>query len=458
MSILIYNVKLFGAEGEYVLVNKGRIEKVGSCSPPSAGRKIDGKGALLLPGFCDSHTHLSNIALMHGTLDLTNKKREEVLELVANECKKRKLVIGRGWDESFWERKEYLNADEIDAVCPDSMVFLIREDGHLAVVNSKVKKEYGFGDEDGIIREDEISKLSKKLHAFESLNFEYAQNFALSRGVTCVHDFATLDTMRKYMEMHLKGALKLRIFMNFYQDTFPKIKELGMHTGFGDEYLKIGALKLFSDGSIGAGNAATRYADGRVVEPFLDENNLNNIVKDANSHGIRVFTHAIGDFAIENVIKAYKGTEGNRIEHFELVRDEFLEDMPGISVSMQPNFLKWAKRGGLYHAKLGAEWLERNNPYRKIIASGIPLLFGSDCMPLDPLFGIEMATNSEYSSQRISFEEAAKAYTLGAKYMHRDLGEIKDGKLADLVAIKDGKVEFTMVEGKIEYSALMGND
>ncbi len=450
MCIVIYNVRLHGREGEYVLIKNNRIEKIGSGNLPIGSKKIDGHGALILPGFCDSHTHLSNIALMHGTLDLTNKTREEIIRLVKNECGKRKIIVGRGWDESFWERKEYLTMEELDSACSRSIVFLVREDGHLAVVNSLAKNKYGMGDENGILREDEVGKMAKSLGAFKNLDFEYAQKYALSKGVTCVHDFANVNTLRAYFRLHREGNLKLRIYANFYQEDFQRIKSLGLYSGFGDSFLRIGALKLFGDGSIGAKTAATKYADGKKVEPLLSEKKLRAIVEDANSSGIRVFTHAIGDRAIENVIKAYRGTEGNRIEHFELVRDEFLEER-NFSVAMQPNFLKWAKKGGLYHHMLGEEWLEKNNPYRKIIDSGIPMLFGSDCMPLDPLYGIKMATESEYATQRISFEEAVRAYTMGSKYMHDNLGEIKAGKIADLVAIKEGKVLFTMVDGKIQY-------
>jgi len=110
-----------------------------------------------------------------------------------------------------------------------------------------------------------------------------------------------------------------------------------------------------------------------------------------------------------------------------------------------------AKKNGLYHLALGEEWLPNNNPYRKIIDSRANLLFGSDCMPMDPLFGIKMASESEYDAQRISFEEAVRAYTIGAKYMDDKLGEIREGYIADFTAIKDDRVILTMVEGKIEY-------
>ncbi len=454
MSILLYNAKIFGnPDGEWLLIRKNIIEKIGFGNLPSASKKINLNGSLIVPGFCDSHTHLSNIALMQSEIDLTGMRRDDILETVERECKRRKRVIGRGWDESFWDDKRYLTSEDIDSVCPSKIVVLIREDGHMATLNSYTAKRFGIENDRGIVRERNLEKIMKKLKIGEKVNLDLAQDYALSKGVTCVHDFANLKTLHTYMSMRRDGKIKIRIYANFYQSTYPSIRRLGLYSGFGDEFLRIGALKLFADGSIGAGTAATKYADGKIVEPILKSHELRKIVKKANSEGMRVFTHAIGDLAISEVVEAYKDTWGNRIEHFELVRNEHLDDLSDMKVelSMQPNFLKWAKIHGLYHRMLGDFWLKNNNPYRRILMRGLNLLFGSDCMPMDPLWGIKMAISSEYDAQRISFEDAIKAYTQGAKYMSERLGKIKRGFLADLVAVNNNKVILTMVNGKILY-------
>jgi len=442
-----------GEEEGYILIKDNKIMEIGFGVAPPASQSYDLHGAEVFPGFCDTHTHLSNIALMHDTLDLTGKTREEVLKLLSKKCKEKNIVVGRGWDESFWSRKEYITREELDIACPDKIVLLIREDGHVGVVNSFVMKKFSLSN-DGILREGELEKMINHLHLFKDLNLEYAQNYALSKGITCVHDFADANTMRMYFAIHSKNLLKIRVYANFYQDSYVHFKNSGVYSGFGDSALRIGALKIFADGSIGAETSATEYKDGKKVAPILHANKIREIVKDANSHGIRVFTHAIGDFAIEEVVKGYAGTTGNRIEHFELVPEHILESKSQLEVSMQPNFLKWAKRGGLYHRKLGAHWLENNNPYRKIIDSGISLLFGSDCMPLDPLFGINLATNSEFINQRITREEAMLRYTIGSKYMNHKLGRVKRGYIADLVAVdfKSNAVILTIVDGVILYS------
>ncbi|NPA75169.1 MAG: amidohydrolase family protein [Euryarchaeota archaeon] len=445
--MLLYNLNVFGEEWEYILIRNGKIEKTGTGNLPDAGKKLNMNNALIYPGFCDAHTHLENVGLMHGTLDLTGKQRDEVLGMVERACETSARVVGRGWDESMWKDAHMLTGEELDAICPQKVVILIREDGHLAVINSRAAEICNVKSENGIIREDALSVCIKKLNLFSTVDLHYAQNYALSKGITCVHDFATLNTFKQYFKMHRRGELKIRVYASFYDDAYKLFRDAGLYSGFGDSFLKIGALKLFADGSIGAGTAATRYANGSTIAPMLDRAHLKEIVNDANAHGIRVFTHAIGDLAIESVIEAYEGTTGNRIEHFEIVRDEFLKDW--LSVCAQPNFLKWAKEGGLYHKKLGAESLLINNPYRKMLDSGMNVLFGSDCMPMDPLYGIRLATQSEYPHQRLSVDEAVRAYTLGSRYMASNLGEIKAGYLADLVAVKDDKITMTMVNGKI---------
>ena len=463
--MLLYNatIKVGDEEYEYLLIRGNRIEKIGRGNLPRASKKINLHGATVLPGFCDSHTHLSNVALQHSQLDLTGKDRNEILDIVAKECRKRKYILGRGWDESFWEKKEYISKEELDAVCREKIVFLIREDGHLAVMNSAAENKFNISTEDGIVREKDVERIMKKLKISESLDFDFAQEYALSKGITCIHDFASINTLRRYMDMHRKGKLKIRIYANFYKSSYSLLRKMGIYSGYGDSFLRIGSLKLFADGSIGAKTAATRYADGVEVKPLLSGRKLRAIVRNANSSGIAVMTHAIGDIAIEEVLRAYRETKGNRIEHFELALEEHIDALDGTSVSMQPNFLKWAKKGGLYERMLGTEWLERNNPYRRILDEGKTLLFGSDCMPMDPLFGIDLAINSEYRQQRIGLDEAIRAYTLGAKYFGSNYGELREGYMADLVVIKGDiwntrnteslKIWMTIVDGRIMYTS-----
>ena len=182
--------------------------------------------------------------------------------------------------------------------------------------------------------------------------------------------------------------------------------------------------------------------------------------------------HAIGDAAIEETISALEATEDpgaarHRIEHVELATDEQLERMAeaGIVASMQPNFHRWAGEGGLYDDRLGDERRRRSNRLRRVLEAGVPLAFGSDCMPLDPLLGVHHAVNAPTDAQRLSVTEALRAYTLGAAYAGFDedrLGTVEVGKRADLVVLEDSPwdrpdrideidVAATIVDGEVVF-------
>jgi predicted amidohydrolase YtcJ len=155
----------------------------------------------------------------------------------------------------------------------------------------------------------------------------------------------------------------------------------------------------------------------------------------------------------------------HRVEHVELASEEAIERFGdlGVVASVQPNFLKWAKDGGLYESRLGARRFETNR-YALLNGAGAPLAFGSDCMPLDPLEGVDHAVNTEVDAQRLSVTEALRAYTLGAAYAGFDegrLGTVETGKLADFTvleespwetdAIRDIDVAMTVVDGAVVY-------
>ena len=242
--------------------------------------------------------------------------------------------------------------------------------------------------------------------------------------------------------------------------------------------MRTGAIKTYTDGTIGGRTAklAAPYADGTADERgqwVVSPSDLRAIVREADGAGFQVAAHAIGDEAVDAVIDAYAGESADpsaarhRIEHAELLGDGAIDRMAalGVVASVQPNFLKWAGDDGLYDRRLGPERRKRSNPYRDLLAAGVPLAFGSDCMPLDPLLGIHHTVNAPVPAQRLSVTEAIRAYTRGAAYAGFDedrLGRIERGYCADLVAlerspwdhpdgIRDIDVTLTVVGGDIVY-------
>ena len=447
-------------------------------------RIIDLKGRTVLPGFIDAHTHLVSAGLIETVyLDLAGARSlEELLEMVRAAVEQKasgEWLIGRRWEESRWPKPRYVTRRGLDRIAPANPVALFRVDGHLLCVNSKalesVRLPEELGDradlEQGLLREEAAWWFHDRIEPGpDELKraIEAAARLAQSLGITSVHEVVKPRYLRAYQELRPR----LRVYLN------PKVEYMewpikgGLMTGFGDEWLRLGAIKLFADGSIGAGNAALNepYRD-RAGEGELnyDDEELLQIIKEAHENGLQVMAHAIGDRAIDSVLTAYERAgvgpdDRYRIEHFELACDEHLERAArlGIIASMQPNFVKWAGPGDLYEMRLGRERAGRIGPHRLVLDAGIELACGSDCMPLGPLFGIHQAVNAPHPAQQLTVEEALRCYTLGGAYasFEEDLkGSLEPGKLADLVvlsadpfehpeAIEELEVEMTFIGGE----------
>ena len=445
---------------------------------------VDLQAKTVLPGFIDAHTHLVSTGLVETVyLDLAEAgSLEKLLELVRAAVARRaegEWLIGRGWDESRWPEGRFVTRADLDRVTPENPVALFRVDGHLLCVNSKALELLqlpgelrGQADlERGLLREEAAWWFNEQVQPGpEEIEraLAAATRLAHSLGITSVHDLVKPSYIRVYQRLRPK----LRVYLNPKVEYADELYKAGLATGFGDEWLRLGAMKIFADGSIGAGNAALskpyrdREGQGQLnYEP--DE--LFQIVKRAHEHGWQVMAHAIGDRAIELVLDVYERAgigpdDRYRIEHLELADGEQVEKAArlGVIASMQPNFVKWAGPGGLYETRLGPERARRIGPHRLVLDSGVHLACGSDCMPLGPLFGVHQAVNAPHPAQRLTVEEALRCYTLGGAYasFEEELkGSLTPGKLADLVVlsadpfehpeeIEEVQVKMTLVGGE----------
>jgi hypothetical protein len=317
--------------------------------------------------------------------------------------------------------------------------------------------------------------------------------------------------------MAREGDLALRVRLNYWSDHLDALAEVGLRTNDGSAMVRTGAIKTFTDGSIGGrtaklsepyddwpgtspgAGASTSNAEGvggdtgdggspdgvgdagdaggsdatdgdPTGEWVVPPAELRELVARADELGFQVAAHAIGDVAIDETLDAFAacgdpGGSRHRIEHAELASDAAIERMAelGVVASMQPNFHRWAGEGGLYDARLG-DRRPGTNRLARVRAAGVPLAFGSDCMPLDPLLGVDHAVNAPTAAQSLSVGEALRAYTSGAAYAGFDedrLGTVEPGSLADLVvlddspwtadAIRDVDVALTVVDGRVVY-------
>ena len=484
--------------------------------------EVDLDGATLLPGFIDAHTHMvqAGLALVHADLSVA-EDRDAALDLLdeqagsddggPQESPGSEWIVGVRYDESDWPSGEHPTRAELDRIADDRPIAAVRVDLHTAVLNSVALERLDdpepehvetddAGEPTGLVREDAVGVV-EPVYDPDREATEAAVRAAIEQatelGITGVHDkVRNSHAPRVFRDLDRADDLECRIRIDYWSDHREALAELGLRTCDGSEMVQVGSLKTFTDGSIGGRSAKLQepYADSdrdaaeRANDDHddqdererddrgtwvVDPEELRGIVADATDADLQVQAHAIGDEAIGETIDALESVvdpehlpaERHRIEHAELATDEQIESMAdrGIVASMQPNFHRWAREGGLYETALGPERTARSNRLRTVAASGVPLAFGSDGMPMDPLFGIEQAVTAPTEAQSLSVGAALVAYTGGAAFAGFDegrLGSIEVGKRADLVALSDSPwndpgsicaidVELTVVGGTV---------
>jgi predicted amidohydrolase YtcJ len=510
---------------EAVAVRDGEIVRVGSAYEVAflegvETRVIDCEGRVVLPGFVDAHTHLEMVGQFQVNADLrdvdspddaVDRLRETAADGPSDDRdgSAAGIVRGYGYDESTWTESRYLTRADLDRVSTERPVVAFREDMHTASLNSPALERFAdeMPDEDveregdeptGVVVEGAVDTLfaATEPDVEETRRLlRAAQDRANELGVTGVHDMCRQSHKpRVFRELDAAGELTLRVRLNYWVDHLDAVRETGLRPGHGSGMVRTGAIKTYTDGALGGRTAKLTepYADVEagadadaadangdteahgdatgqwVVGPAA----LEGMVAEATDLGLQFAAHAIGDAAVAAVLDAYAEHAADetavlrhRVEHAELVTDELLDRFVdlGAVASVQPNFLKWARGGGLYEARLGDR---TTNRFRDLLDAGVPLAFGSDCMPLDPLFGVHQAVTAPDPSQRLDVTEALRAYTRGAAYAGGDedrLGTVEPGKRADLVVLAESPwevdsddvaaidVDLTVVDGKVVY-------
>ena len=515
-----------GTVAEAVAVRDGRIVRVGGSAALKAmagpgTRVVDLAGAAVLPGFIDSHTHFLSGGFSLASIQLRDvRSREEFAARVAAFAKtldKGEWIVNGEWDHEQFEPVELPRRDWIDAVSPDNPVCVSRYDGHMVLANGAalaiagitrdtpvpeggaIVKDPKTGEPTGILKDAAAglvfrhipeASMKAKVRAAES-----AFRHAAEHGVTSVHEMADASSFEVYQELLRQGLMTARLFVYIPIDEVGLYARLKLKTPFGNDFLKIGGLKGFVDGSLGS---ATAY----FFEPYLDDPSTSGLLADqmfpegimekrvleADKAGLQVAIHAIGDRAISMLLDIYeKAIAENgprdrrwRIEHAQHIRPADIARFgrDGIIASVQPYHAyddgRWAEK------KIGKERARTTYAFKSLKDTGAHLAFGSDwtVAPLDPVSGIFAAVTRETSDgkhpggwipeEKISVEDAVRGYTTGgayAEFAEKDKGSLEIGKLADLVVLdkdlftlpparlRDARVVMTVVGGKVVYEA-----
>lgn len=478
-------------------------------------QKIEAEsGNLIVPGFIDCHTHFMEGGFALASVQLRDAKTPQefinrIKEFAATQPAGAWITSG-DWDHENWGG-QLPSREWIDSVTQNNPVWINRLDGHMCLANSAALKAAGIDDRvkdvsGGTIVRDQRGKITG-IFKDNAMNMIYrivpdpsdgqkdkaldaAMNYVAARGVTSVHN------MSGYMDVFERArnnkTLKTRIYAGMALSEWRALNQKVIQQGRGDKWLKIGGLKEFVDGSLGSHTAAffKPFTDSPADSGFFitPEEVLYQRIKSADSAGLHVMTHAIGDKAIHTLLNIYEKiiTENGdrdrrfRIEHAQHIAPDDIPRFASLRVipSMQPYHA--IDDGRFAERLIGGERIKTTYAFGALIKANAMLAFGSDWFvaPPTPLEGIYAAVTRQtldgknpdgwVPEQKISVEEALKSYTIRAAYAsfeENSKGSIKQGKLADFVILEENlfeiassdirnvKVLRTCVGGKTVYSS-----
>jgi predicted amidohydrolase YtcJ len=511
---------------EAVAIRGSRIVAVGSDADIAkwigpATRTIDAQGKSVLPGFIDAHVHFSSGGGEISSVHLRDANTpQEFARRIGEQAKKLprgEWMLGGTWDHELWGGTPLPSHDWIDAVTPDNPVFVSRYDGHMAMANGLALRLAGVtretkdppggtivrdkdGNPTGLLKDAAMNLvyrvipppsedlLLRMIHA--------AMAEARRYGVTSVHDISSTEDVRAYQILAARGELTLRIYCITPLPQWEGPATAGILASFGNDWIHLGALKGFADGSLGSTTALFEqpYNDapntsGLPNEMMLPEGNMLKMALGADNAGLQLAVHAIGDKANRIMLDIYTEVAKEngprpdrrwRIEHAQHLRPEDFARFAqlGVIASVQPYHAiddgRWAEK------RIGHERAKTTYAFRTLLDHNVRLAFGSDwtVAPLNPMQGLYAAVTRAtldgknpggwFPEQKLTLEEAIQAYTMGsafAEFREKEKGSLIPGKLADVVVldtdlfsiapekIKDATVRYTIVGGKIVYEA-----
>lgn len=457
---------------------------------------IDLGGRTVMPGFIDAHVHFLWWALTMTRPDLSGARSEaqavETLLSRTTHVAPGEWILGHGWSHNTWPGATLPSKASLDAAFPHNPVFLTSKCGHLAWLNSRALRLLGItpstpdppggaiyrrevdGNVEltGILAEDAVGRAEAALPPpslpTKRQAFVQAQLRAHALGIVAIHTPEDLDTFDFYQQMHSDGLLRLRVAFYAPAADLDALLATRLRYGFGDDWLFLAGVKIFADGSLG-GRTAWLYhpyenEPDSVGTPVRTFEEILALTIRANRAGLPVATHAIGDRAVGEVLRAYElaaaetgsmGATGtrplvrNRVEHLQLIAPQDFDLIRSVRpiASVQPVHLctdwrpadlHWGKRARYAYA------------LRTLAQCACPLAFGSDAPvePIEPWWGIHAAVNrcdlqgqpphGWYPEERLDLEQAIASYTLGGAVAcgrNRSLGSLKPGKLADFIVL-----------------------
>ena len=475
-------------------IHNGLIEAAGSDTEMLAlarpgDQTEDLGGRVIWPGLTDAHLHMQYYSGFLRFVDCETGTKEECLRRIEERARNTpagKWVLGHGWNQNDWEGG-FGTAADLDAVAYGHPVFLTSKSVHSAWVNTAALQMAGINantpdPEAGVVGRDASGRpngilFESAMNLVESIvpepgmnelaeMFDHAQSVLWKMGVTGVHDFDRRACFQALQYMDANDRLRLRVVKSIPLELLPEAAALGLRSGFGSPFLRIGSVKLFADGALGPRTAAMLQPYEGETEysgiPMLDAEQIVEYGQEAAQSGLSMAIHAIGDRANHEVLNAYEQLRGyetqmglahlrHRIEHVQILHPDDFGRLASLNViaSMQPLHATsdmytadkhWGKRSAGAYA------------WRTQLERGARLAFGSDA-PVEspnPFWGLHAAvtrtrsngepgTDGWYPEQRLSLQQALDGYTTGPAYaagLEQRLGQLAPGFYADLIALE----------------------
>lgn len=454
----------------YLVEEKGRIRHVGDDLPEAyQGVPQDDLGErALLPCFADTHLHFASYSLFHAGLDVRSARSlaemyEHIHEFTRGNNDE--IIMGFGASPHCVAEKRLISRGELDRVCPDRAVFIVKYDGHACILNSrmiamlpdKVKALRGFHGETGEMNQEAFfgttDFITQKISLSRTIrNMLHAVDDMAEKGFGMMHTVSgvgfplDLDvTMEMILGKGIDTGFQTRIFfqtMNLEKVKKKKLARVG------------GCFATALDGCFGSEDAALRqpytgHSHNRGIL-FYSDDAVMAFTKQANRRGLQIEMHAIGDAAFDQAVMALEAAlkdfprEDHRhgIIHACLPTDEGLRKCAdlGIQIPLQPAFLMWELEPHAFLCSILGERTEKISPLRKMADMGIVMSGGSDapCTLPDPILGIHAACNHPVFGQSLTIPEALKVFTYNAAWTtfdEKERGSLEAGKMADMVIL-----------------------
>ncbi|HEU0006534.1 MAG TPA: amidohydrolase [Terriglobia bacterium] len=476
-------------------------------------------GRLVVPGFIDNHTHFLDGGFQLRGVDLRPARNEkdfaERLRQWAETLTAGQWITGGRWDHEAWPVAKLPTKELIDAVTPNTPVYVRRLDGHMGLANSLALRLAGItrstpnpdggvivrdsetGEPTGILKDAAQALVSRLIPSATRKEEDEALRAAMKEaarfGVTSVQDITSWSAFETFRRAQTQNQLTVRITARTPLSAWEKQVESIRKHGAGDDWLRLGGFKAFMDGSLGSTTAYffEPYRDdpktaGLLASDAIPESKMLERMLAADKAGLQLSIHAIGDRAnhlLLNLFHSVAKTNGPRDRRFRIEHAQHLrrEDIPrfaqlGVIPSMQPYHCiddgRWAEK------RIGPDRIKTTYAFRSLLDHGARLTFGSDwtVAPINPLLGVYAAVTRRtlddrnphgwVPEEKITVEEAMKSYTIANAYASFDelkKGSLDTGKLADIVVldrdiftippvqIPQAVVLYTIVGGKIVY-------